>query len=77
MLTVDVLLGASEVNGLDATRLLLGRAGHGGRASLGKGGSHGTGGSDKGASLDGRGGDLAGQWRAEGLGEAAGGHGES
>jgi len=69
-LTIDDLLRASEVNGLDTTGLLAGRASSG-LGSLDGGSPHKVGGSDESASLDGRRRHLASQWGAESLGEAS------
>ena len=72
--TIDVLLMAGKVDGLDAAHLLLG-GGSGGSAGDGRG-THQTGGGDESAPLDGGRRQLAGQWRAKRLAEAAGGHGD-
>lgn len=72
MLTVDLLLRAGEVDGLDTAGLLLQRR-HS-RASGDGGGPDTVEGRDEGTSLDGRRGQLTGQWRAGGPGEASGGH---
>ena len=72
-LTPDLLLRASEVDGLDtADLLLLGRAGDG--AGGDGGGAEGAHGRHKGASLHGGRRQLAAQWAAESLGEGSGGH---
>jgi hypothetical protein len=72
-LTVDILLGASEVNGLDTANLLLGS-----KSRLGGGNGTSTdetaGGSSEGALLDARSGNLTGQLRANALGKGSGSH---
>lgn len=74
MLTPDILLRASEVDGLDATNLLLGRGGNSASGSYGGRTHSGVDGRDKGASLDSRRRQLAAQRRAKGLREASGCH---
>ncbi len=71
-LTIDLLLRASEVNGLDTANLLLGRAGDG--ASGHSGGPDGVHGRHKGAALNSGRRQLAAQWGTESLGKASGGH---
>lgn len=70
-LTIDILLGASKVNGLDTTDLLLGKGGLGRRDGAS---THQAPGSDEGALLDARSGKLAAQLGAQALGEAFRGH---
>lgn len=73
MLTIDDLLGASKVNGLDATDLLLHRASQS-RTRDGSGRpGRGAKGRDESAPLDGRLGQLAGH-RPHGVGETSGRH---
>lgn len=67
-LTVDVLLDAGEVNGLDTANLLVLE---GGSRTSGDGSSNQATGSSEGALLDAGRGNLTGQWAAQGLGEAS------
>lgn len=69
--TVDGLGSTGEVNGLDTTDLLL--TSNKGRSGLlgGSGADGDTSSSDEGAALSGGGGQLAGQWAAESLGETS------
>lgn len=69
-LTVNFLLVAGKVHGLDTADLLAGRGGNG---LDGNGGADSVGSSNEGAALDGGSGQLAGQG-AESLGAVAGGH---
>lgn len=71
-LTVDGLLGAGKVHGLDTADLLGSRGGTGTGEGRGAQGAHG---SDKGATLHGGRGQLAPQWAAQSLGKASRGHG--
>jgi hypothetical protein len=71
-LTPDLLLRASEVNGLDATNLLLGRTGR--SAGSNGGGPEGTHCRHEGASLHGGRRQLAAQWATESLGKGSRGH---
>lgn len=71
-LTIDILLRASEVDGLDATNLLLGRVGDTG--SRNGGGPEGAHGRHKGAALGGGRCQLAAQGASESLGDGSGGH---
>lgn len=71
-LTIDILLRASEVDGLDATNLLLRRVGNTGSGN--GGGPESTHGRYKGAALSGGRRQLAAQCASESLGCGSGGH---
>lgn len=74
IITVDILGGTSEVNGLDTADLLVGDGDD--RTSLLGGGPDEVGGGDEGTALGGRGGDLTGQLATESLGETTRSHRE-
>ena len=74
IITVDILGGTGEVNGLDTADLLVGDGDD--RTSLLGGGPDEVGGGDEGTALGGRGGDLTGRLATESLGETTRSHRE-